>query len=171
MGSEMCIRDRSNIPKINSNKYVGQDYGDLGGGIEYPERNRMAYTLNLEDSPYGGGIPERNYFGQRNRDIRPNSRANHENMYKPRQMEMTDDPRYPSNLDDIGQFRASLYNGEGMYSRGMEGSMGRKPEMQMNMGGNQERDNGFDAAKKLEKYKNQMNMKFGGDNGYGGRFY
>ena len=168
-------------PKKNSNKFVGQDYGDISNGRQYP--NRMAYTLNLaEDNPYGANaMQERDYFAQRGSrlDGRPNSRAN-DHMFNPRQMErgLGEDPRYPSNLEDLGNFRASLYGKEGGYSRGMEPQM-RNPEMMMNMGaningnigGNQERDNGFDAAKKLEKYKNQMNMKFGGDTGYGCLLY
>ena len=167
----------------------------MGGQFQYPQRNRMAYTLNLpEDNSYTGNIPkEMDYFPQRGSRVgnRPNSMVKQDNMYNPRPMEMgrmgmgMEEPRYPNNFEELNNYRGSMGFVEKNYNRGMDIPQNHQPEMGMNMtqnrepeinmninqGGIKKKNSGFDAAKKLEKYKNQMNMKFGGEGGYGGRFY
>lgn len=167
--------------KARSQKYLrselgNAEYGEVGGGSQYPARNRMAYTLNLGGpSGYAGAGLASNDFeafsGNANRlNNRPHSMANHESLYNRRQMDMgglgKEDPRFQAQFEEVGNFRGGRFPGEAAYNMGMD--VGRNPAP--GMGGPMERGGAFDAAKKLERYKNQMKMKHG-DNGFGGRFY
>lgn len=154
------------------NEPGAQEYGELGGGLQFPHRNRMAYTLNLGDpSSYGVSNPRPAEFDKFNTSStrlnnRPHSMTNHEALYNHRQMEMgimnNEDPRFQMQFEEMGNFRANMYPPEGGYN------MERAP--QPGMGNQIERGGAFDAAKKLERYKNQMKMKQS-ETGYGGRFY
>lgn len=174
------LRDFSgSLMKTKSQKYLqnepgSQEYGDVTSGLQFPQRNRMAYTLNLGDPASFGGAPPRpaefDKFNVRANRLnnRPHSMANHEAIFNHRQMDLgmmnNEDPRFQMQFEDMGNFRTSMYPPEGGYNMGVE--RGPAP----GMGGQVERGGPFDAAKKLERYKNQMKMKQG-DSGYGGRFY
>jgi hypothetical protein len=172
------------LMKTKSQQFLNKDlstpdYGDMRGTLQYNPANRLKYTLNMGDQTnygvHGQSMNEfENYNVRANRlDNRPHSMANHDHIYSRHQMElglMNDtDPRYPSKFDDIGNFKGSMYAQENPYTVGLDMNVNRGNDLggtQMDRGGN----GAFDAAKKLERYKNQMKMKHG-EGGYGGRFY
>jgi hypothetical protein len=175
------IKDlRGTLPKVKSQQYfgndlTGKDYPELGGGLRYPQRNRMAYTLNLGEQPSYGvpGMGDYDNFGLHKRmDNRPSSFTNHDNMFNPRGTDQgmmnADDPHFQSKFQDMNNFRSSMYT-EGRFQRGPD--INAHFDMGVNMEAQRDTSGTFDAAKKLEKYKNQMKMKQPADNNYGGRFY
>ena len=159
------------LAKVKSQQYfqkdmpLGKETPEMGGGLGYPPRNRMAYTLNLAEHPsYANpslGMPDYENYNLRGRlDNRPSSFTN-DNLYNRRANEVgmlgTEDPRFAPKYEDMGHFRSS------MFPDSRFGNPGDTPR--------REHQGAFDAAKQLEKYKNQMKMKQAPDQSYGGRFY